>query len=121
MPLTASILLVCAVLLAALGLHPFVTYPLSLVAMRRWLRVAPPPDVLPAPANPSVSLVFCAYNEAAVLPAKLANLEALRAREPDLQVHVYVDGSNDGSADNSMEELRRSSESQGDSIQMLAV
>lgn len=99
MPLTASILLVCAVLLAALGLHPFVTYPLSLVAMRRWLHVAPPSGVLPAPVSPSVSLVFCAYNEAAVLPAKLANLEAVRAREPDLQVHVYVDGSNDGSVE----------------------
>jgi cellulose synthase/poly-beta-1,6-N-acetylglucosamine synthase-like glycosyltransferase len=90
---------VLATVLAVLGLHPFVTYPLSLLALRAWRgeRRAP---AGPAPsrheqAAPSVAIVFCAYNEERPLPAKLASIEVLMARHPELGVHVYSDCSSD--------------------------
>nr|WP_302649200.1 glycosyltransferase [Sulfitobacter sp. D7] len=40
-------------------------------------------------------MLFCAYNEEASMPEKLANIEALKARHPDLEVLAFDDGSSD--------------------------
>ncbi|MEK0086007.1 glycosyltransferase [Benzoatithermus flavus] len=97
-PEIVFVLALLAAVLAGLGLHPFTTYPLSLVLLRAWRggRAAPPAAGGRASDRPaSVAIVFCAYNEEKKLPAKLANVEALLARHPELSVHVYSDGSSD--------------------------
>jgi cellulose synthase/poly-beta-1,6-N-acetylglucosamine synthase-like glycosyltransferase len=87
-------LLIALVLLSGLALiWPFVIYPLIL----RFMPLRPvTPDAVELP--PRVSLLFCAYNEEASLPAKIANLRALKARHPRLEVLAYDDGSTDGTA-----------------------
>lgn len=79
---------------ALLVLHPFVTYPLSLLALRRE-RYAAPATV---PAGLTYSIVCCAYNEAEVIERKIRNLLAIRERWKDVQILVYSDGSTDGTA-----------------------
>lgn len=44
----------------------------------------------------SVSLLFCAYNEEAVIDEKLRNIEALKRRNANLEVLAFDDGSDDG-------------------------
>lgn len=83
---------------AALLLHPYATYPLSL-AIRRWWRGEPPitTDALPSPADPPpIDLVFCAYNEGAFIERKIENCLAISAAHPHVRIHVYSDGSTDG-------------------------
>lgn len=86
----ALIILLCAVLL----LWPFLFYPLI-------LRMLPekPAQRASAAGAPSVSLLFCAYNEAASLPAKIENLRLLKAKHPALQILAFDDGSTDGTGD----------------------
>ena len=71
-------------------LWPFALYPLILRALptRPESPVAAPP--------PSASLLFCAYNEAAAMPEKLANLAMLKQRHPALDILAFDDGSSDG-------------------------
>ncbi|MBO9575511.1 MAG: glycosyltransferase [Sphingobium sp.] len=88
--LLAALILLSFILLT----WPFAFYPLVL----RWLPVRPV-AFDPASPRPSASLLFCAYNEAAALPAKIANLRALKVRHPALQILAYDDGSSDGTAD----------------------
>lgn len=85
-----SIAAICALLF----LHPYVFYPLSL----RLLGARPlaPDSKTPLPA---ASLLFSAYNEEASLPAKIANLEAIKALHPDIQILAYSDMSSDGTRD----------------------
>lgn len=75
-------------------LHPYISYPLSL----RWLRARPVhPPVLPDAAAPlpTASLLFCAYNEERALPAKIANIEAIKGRFPSIEILAYSDMSSD--------------------------
>ncbi len=87
-----------------LALHPFATYPLSLLAVRRWRRathaaaLAPAPGAQPRPAPLSFAICTCAYNEARVIEAKIENLLALRRQQPGLDILVYVDASSDDTA-----------------------
>lgn len=71
---------------------PFLFYPLV-------LRLLPtrPEHPVSGPA-PSASLLFCAYNEGAAMPEKLANLAMLKARHPDLEIFAFDDGSSDDTA-----------------------
>jgi cellulose synthase/poly-beta-1,6-N-acetylglucosamine synthase-like glycosyltransferase len=88
-------LIAIAIAAALLAIHPFVTYPASLMILRRWCRpLAPLPGAPGVP--PRVALCFCAYNEAGVIADKVANLRQLRARLPGLAIHCYVDGATDG-------------------------
>lgn len=92
-----------------LALHPFVTYPLSLLAVRRWqTRSARSPSPaapgqaalpLPLPLRPSFAVCTCAYNEGRVIEAKLLNLIGLREAHPTLDILVYVDASSDDTAE----------------------
>lgn len=78
----------------ALVLYPFTIYPLLLALL-------PEKPVARAPAGdppPTASLLFCAYNEAAALPDKIANLAMLKARHPDLEILAFNDGSTDATA-----------------------
>lgn len=86
-PLLIAVMAICAILL----LWPFLFYPLIL----RMLPERPVMADASAPA-PGLSLLFCAYNEAASLPAKIANLRRLRAGHPDIEILAFDDGSSDG-------------------------
>lgn len=77
--------------------HPYTTYPLSLVLVRR-LKGEQPLRPVPRSTPHSVDLVFCAYNEAASIEKKIENCLAAMDRYPRLRVHVYSDGSTDGTA-----------------------
>jgi len=90
-------LVATALVASLLAVHPFLTYPASLLAVRRWRRRPPGPPQSPAPTGaPRAALCFCAYNEAGVIRDKIANLRALRAHMPDLAIHCFVDGATDG-------------------------
>lgn len=73
-------------------LYPFAVYPLILQALPR--RPSAPGE---RPAA-SASLLFCAYNEGASLPGKIANLARLKAQRPDLEILAFDDGSSDDTA-----------------------
>lgn len=84
-----AILLLC---LVATG-WPFLFYPLILRALP-----ARPEQPL-GTSRPSASLLFCAYNEAAAMSEKLANLAMLKERHPALEILAFDDGSSDGTGD----------------------
>lgn len=74
-----------------LFLHPYITYPLSLLLVPR--RPVQPSDK----ARPlSAAIFFCAFNEERSLPDKIANLEAIRTAWPDIAIYAYDDASTDG-------------------------
>lgn len=77
---------------AFLSLHPFTTYPLSLIAF--------PPLKTPYRNGkaPRIALLFCCHNEEKTIRAKLKNLKALIAHYPALTVHIYLDACTDGTA-----------------------
>lgn len=89
----------CAALL--LAVHPFVTYPLSLWVLSALHLLRRRPALLPAPddGHPSFAICMCAYNEEAVIEAKIESLLALRAQEPALEILVHVDAATDRTAD----------------------
>jgi cellulose synthase/poly-beta-1,6-N-acetylglucosamine synthase-like glycosyltransferase len=83
-----------------LALHPFITYPLSLYALRLWRRPPATPEPMPTPdVAPSFAICMCAYNEAAVIEDKINNLLALRETEPTLEILVHVDAASDRTAE----------------------
>ncbi|MDB5826423.1 MAG: glycosyltransferase family 2 protein [Variovorax sp.] len=93
-----------------LALHPFTTYPLSLAVLARFgrfdrvgrfgrsggARPTAPPET--AAFALRFAICTCAYNEEAVIEAKLDNLLALRIGQPDLEILVYVDAASDRTA-----------------------
>jgi len=84
------------------ALHPFTTYPLSLVLIRRWRRA--PAIGTASPDHPETfAICFCAYNEERVIDAKMRNLLELRRALPGLEILAYVDAATDRTA----ERLRR--------------
>jgi cellulose synthase/poly-beta-1,6-N-acetylglucosamine synthase-like glycosyltransferase len=92
-----TLLLLVAIIALLLAMHPFVTYPLSLLVLKTLRRRS---AVAANPAQPiSFAICMCAYNEAAVIEAKVLNLLQLRAREPGLQIHIYVDAASDRTAE----------------------
>lgn len=90
------LLLALLIASAVLLLWPFFFYPLVLRLLPR-LTVRSYDGATPSP-SPSASMLFCAYNEAASLPAKIANLRALKVRHPDLEILAFDDGSADETA-----------------------
>jgi cellulose synthase/poly-beta-1,6-N-acetylglucosamine synthase-like glycosyltransferase len=83
---------IIAIVSFLLFIHPYLTYPLSLLFMRRR-------EVAMGDAPVSFSLLFSAYNEEAALPAKIANLRELKQRYPELQILAYCDLSTDRTLD----------------------
>lgn len=87
--LLISLIVLCAILL----FWPFLFYPLI-------LRLLPERPVRRGEGMPpAASLLFCAYNEAASLPDKIANLRQLKVRYPGLEILAFDDGSSDGTGD----------------------
>lgn len=95
----AAICRALSALLLVLGLHPFITYPLSLrlfarVGARRgqhlWAVHA---------ERETFAILVCAYNEEASIERKLANMLALRRRVGELEILVYVDAATDRTAE----------------------
>ena len=85
---------------AAIGVHPFTTYPLSLAVLDR-LRPRPAAAARPAQtaASPRVALCVCAYNEEKVIRAKADNMISMRKAVPGLELLIYVDASSDRTAE----------------------
>ncbi|HEX4352300.1 MAG TPA: glycosyltransferase family 2 protein [Polyangiales bacterium] len=93
----ALCLLAAGALCLLIALHPFGTYPLSLLLLKR-IRGRPVddlPTVSEDAASPDLAICMCAYNEERVIEAKLANLLALKRAYPKLEILVYVDGASD--------------------------
>jgi cellulose synthase/poly-beta-1,6-N-acetylglucosamine synthase-like glycosyltransferase len=91
------VLILAGLVLVALALHPFTTYPLSLRLLAR-LRFAPP--ATPGGRVPrSAAFCVCAYNEERVIRAKIENMLAMRAAMPSLEILVYVDAASDRTAE----------------------
>lgn len=86
------VLLVLCILLVV---YPYLIYPLL-------LRLMSPVEVNRVGDRPqSVTLVFCAFNEAAAIVEKLENIELLKRRYEGLEVLAY----NDESSDNTLQLL----------------
>lgn len=93
-----SVLFTLAIASLLLAMHPFVTYPLSLIALKALRRHKI--TTLPSQGAPvTFAVCMCAYNEATVIEAKVRNLLQLREREPGLQIHIYVDAATDRTAE----------------------
>jgi len=88
-----DLFLTLILILSVMGvLWPFLVYPLV-------LRMLPTrPEQSGQGQVPSASLLFCAYNEAAAMPEKLANLAMLKQRYPALEILAFDDGSSDDTA-----------------------
>ena len=88
-----DLFLTLVIFLSVMGvLWPFLVYPLI-------LRMLPTrPEQSGQGQVPSASLLFCAYNEAAAMPEKLANLAMLKQRYPALEILAFDDGSPDDTA-----------------------
>ncbi len=87
-------LFLCAVLLLSIValLWPFLFYPLI-------LRLLPGcPEKPEQGPRPTASMLFCAYNEAAAMPEKISNIEAIKQRHPQLEILAFDDGSSDDTA-----------------------
>ncbi|HEX7782635.1 MAG TPA: glycosyltransferase [Sphingobium sp.] len=87
----AIFLLIVLLLCMAAILYPFLIYPAL-------LKLLPVRTVGAQPGAHSASLLFCAYNESAAMPEKIANLAAIKALHPDLQILAFDDGSSDDTA-----------------------
>jgi len=90
-------LLACAGVFAAVGVHPFTTYPLSLAALARFR--PRPVAAKSVVADARVALCVCAYNEEKVIRAKAENMLSMRKATPGLELLVYVDAASDRTAD----------------------
>jgi cellulose synthase/poly-beta-1,6-N-acetylglucosamine synthase-like glycosyltransferase len=93
MPLADLILIALLLICVAAVIYPFLIYPVVLK-----LLPARPLALAPDAPSPSISMLFCAFNEGAAMPGKIANLAMLKARHPDLQILAFDDGSEDDTA-----------------------
>jgi len=88
-----------AVLTLVLAIHPFITYPLSLMLLKKLQVKRYDPFTRQRSASGTFAICMCAYNEEQVIEAKMKNLLALREREPSLEILVYVDAASDRTAE----------------------
>jgi cellulose synthase/poly-beta-1,6-N-acetylglucosamine synthase-like glycosyltransferase len=81
-----------------LAAHPFVTYPLSLLMLRRAERPAAQltPD---GEWRPSIAICMSAFNEEGVIVAKMQSLLEIARRYGNVTIHVYADAPSDGTVE----------------------
>jgi cellulose synthase/poly-beta-1,6-N-acetylglucosamine synthase-like glycosyltransferase len=91
-----AVLTSIGIALLALAAHPFITYPLSLMLMRR--RCAPATAAPQPDERPSVAICLSAFNEAAVIVEKVESLLAMAKAYGPATIHIYVDGAEDETA-----------------------
>jgi cellulose synthase/poly-beta-1,6-N-acetylglucosamine synthase-like glycosyltransferase len=95
----ATALCILGILCLLAACHPFITYPWSLILIQALRpRSRPYSDRIPT-AQLNCAVCVCAYNEERVIGRKVENLLQLRAREPGLEILVYVDGATDRTAE----------------------
>ena len=87
---TFSISISLFVVFLLLSIHPFVTYPLSLMPFRR-RRVVPAAQ----PPLPTFAICVCAYNEERTIADKARNMIAVADAVPQCELYIYVDGASD--------------------------
>lgn len=93
------ILLSLGTLCLLLAIYPFGPYQASLLLARR-LRPAPRvPQPSPTAPEETFAICLCAYNESAMIDAKVADLLRLREAAGELDILVYVDAASDGTAE----------------------
>ena len=95
----ATLLWTLAAISLLLALHPFITYPASLWLLKKFQVRRYVPLNFAAPVKGRFAICMCAYNEAQVIEAKMQNLLALRARDPGLEIFIYVDAASDRTAE----------------------
>jgi cellulose synthase/poly-beta-1,6-N-acetylglucosamine synthase-like glycosyltransferase len=95
---TGSALLAVGWIHLMLAFHPFTTYPLSQLLLARW-RPRPVALASGVPEGTRAAMCICAYNEERVIRAKIENMLLQRESVPDLELHVYVDGATDATAE----------------------
>jgi cellulose synthase/poly-beta-1,6-N-acetylglucosamine synthase-like glycosyltransferase len=83
-------------ILCGLVVYVYAGYPLIVMALARKRHSRPPDETTHLP---SVTLIFCVYNERAILDAKVANCRSIDYPKDRLVVVAASDGSTDGSAD----------------------
>ncbi|MGB7180870.1 MAG: glycosyltransferase, partial [Burkholderiaceae bacterium] len=100
--------LACIALL--LAIHPYITFPLSLMVLAR-LRKSPqqprmaalrpmvPEDDAGSAQRPPVAILLCVHNEENVIEGRMRNLIQLADEIPGTEILVYTDGSTDGTVD----------------------
>ena len=93
------LLTIVGLLSLAVAIHPFTTYPLSLLLLRWVGRKRPEGRALALASDLRCAICVCAYNEERTIDAKVRNLLELRARHPDMELLVYVDASTDRTAE----------------------
>lgn len=95
----STALCILGILCLLTACHPFITYPWSLIVLQV-LRPARRSRSIETP-DPALicAICVCAYNEEHAIARKIDNLLALRAREPGLEILVYVDGASDRTAE----------------------
>jgi cellulose synthase/poly-beta-1,6-N-acetylglucosamine synthase-like glycosyltransferase len=76
-------------------LHPFATYPLSLLLIRCWRSGGRTDSVATVAMSDSFAVCFCAFNEEKIIGSKIRNLLALHQVLPQLEILAYVDGATD--------------------------
>ena len=97
----ATMLWLFAVFFLFLAIHPFTTYPVTLLFLKR-LRKTPNAPALPDSGGaPLPSAAFCvaAYNEESVIVAKVENMLRLATTVSSCQILVYVDAATDSTAE----------------------
>src|SRR5258706_1387652 len=105
----ATALLILGILCLLAACHPYIHYRWSLIVLQP-LRPAKRSCSESIPdAQLNCAICVSAYNEERAIARKVENLLALRAREPGLEILVYVDGASDRTA-----EILREYESQID-------
>lgn len=79
--------------------YPYLIYPFSLTLLKG--RVSQPQSraASSGPSDLRLTLVFAAYNEERSLPQKIANLRAIKAAEPEIEIFAYCDLSSDRTLD----------------------
>ena len=88
------ILFVVAAVFALLAVHPFTTYPASLLVLRALTRRRPA-RVEHGGALPSFAICVPAYNEEDSIVAKAENMLALQRTVPACELLIYVDAATD--------------------------
>jgi cellulose synthase/poly-beta-1,6-N-acetylglucosamine synthase-like glycosyltransferase len=95
----ATFFLLLGVVSLLIAMHPFTTYPWSLLVLQA-VRPYHRARLNAVPETPlRCAICVCAYNEERMIGKKIENLLALKQGYPDLEVLVYVDASTDATAE----------------------
>jgi cellulose synthase/poly-beta-1,6-N-acetylglucosamine synthase-like glycosyltransferase len=89
----AELLFAAAAFFVYLFVHPYTVYPLTLAVLPKR-----PLNTGPLTRRPTVAICMSAYNEEAVIIAKVEQLLAMQAAYGPASVHIYVDGGHDSTA-----------------------